>query len=124
MSKLIFVYNAGSSKWQLALDIAHKIIAPSTYPCKLCGLTHGILNIRPQWKDFVDQVKMPVEFLHSDEFGTAYPEWKELLLPAVLVQKKADLEVVIDRFQFAQLKTVEDLITRINQLQRTFSPAE
>lgn len=119
MSKLIFVYNAGSSKWQLALDIAHKIIAPSTYPCKLCGLTHGILNIRPQWKEFVEQLEIPVEFLHSDEFGAAYPEWNELLLPAVLIQKKADLEVVLDHYQLGQLKTVRDLIGRVNQLLHT-----
>ena len=33
--KLIFVYNANSGKLSAALDIAHKIISPSTYQCRL-----------------------------------------------------------------------------------------
>jgi hypothetical protein len=116
MNSLLFVYNAGSSKWQLALDIAHKILSPATYPCKLCDLTHGILKIRPQWQAFLEQLDFPVQFLHSDEFQKAYPEWKELQLPAVLLQSNQRIDVVMDYYQLEQLPTVEVLIQRVKAL--------
>ncbi|NJM95354.1 MAG: GTPase, partial [Acaryochloridaceae cyanobacterium CSU_5_19] len=40
MDRLIFVYNANSGGINTALDIAHKLLSPSTYRCNLCRLTH------------------------------------------------------------------------------------
>lgn len=123
MNSLLFVYNAGSSKWQLALDIAHKVLSPSTYPCKLCNLTHGILKIRPQWQAFLEQLDLPVQFLHSDEFQITYPEWKELQLPAVLLQTNGKMEVVIDHYQLEKMPSVEALIHRVKVLSASSNSA-
>ncbi len=53
--KLIFVYNANAGKLSAALDIAHKIISPSTYQCNLCSLTHGTFTERDVWKKFSEE---------------------------------------------------------------------
>ena len=69
---LIFVYNADSGLANTLLDIGHKIISPSTYSCRLCALTHSTFSMRAEWKEFVNGLGVPVEFLHRDEFRNQY----------------------------------------------------
>jgi hypothetical protein len=117
MEKLIFVYNADSGKWNAYLDMAHKILSPKTYPCSLCDLTYGIFKIQPEWDDFVKNSPITFEFLHKDEFQTQYPQFKDLTLPLILKQCKADLTVFIDKIQLDTFKTIpelkEDILNKI-----------
>lgn len=80
---LLFVYNADTGFFNLAADIAHKVFSPSTYPCRLCDLTHGVWRIRPEWEAFVRASPVPMTFLHRDEFRAQYPQWDTTALPAV-----------------------------------------
>ncbi|MDX2135399.1 MAG: hypothetical protein SFV52_11445 [Saprospiraceae bacterium] len=82
---LLFVYNADTGFFNLAADIAHKVFSPSTYPCRLCDLTHGVWRIRPDWEAFVRTSPVPMTFLHRDEFQAQYPQWKSTALPAVFL---------------------------------------
>lgn len=70
--KLIFVYNADSGLFNLLADAAHRVVRPSTYPCKLCAVTYTFTGMRSEWREFVQLLDHPVEFLHRDELTTRY----------------------------------------------------
>lgn len=70
---LIFIYNANSGILNLVKDGLHKVLSPSTYPCRLCDLTWGIAGQRRSWKAFIDELPLRAEFLHRDEFERRYP---------------------------------------------------
>jgi len=109
MSKLIFVYNAGSGYLNVALDMAHKIFSPDTYPCSLCDLTYGIFKIRPEWDDFVKNTPLKLEFLHKDEFHKIYPDWSSTPLPLVLADHNGPLISLISSTELNELESVEAL---------------
>ena len=95
MKTLIFVYNANSGKWNGYMDMMHKIFSPKTYPCHLCDITYGIFTIRDSWKTFIDQLEVPLRFLHKDEWETEFDLRDEL--PAIFKQDEHGVEVWIDR---------------------------
>ena len=76
------MYNADGGRLAGLKDMFHKILSPSTYPCSLCAVTYGATAMRPEWKEFVQKLPMPVEFLHRDEFVRDYPQWRAHPLPA------------------------------------------
>jgi hypothetical protein len=80
--RLLFVYNADAGLLPGLKDLFHKILSPDTYPCSLCGITYGTTQMRPEWKEFVRALPVPVEFLHRDEFLRAHPQWRSHALPA------------------------------------------
>lgn len=69
---LVFVYNADSGLFNTLTDIAHKVFSPDTYECNLCMITHDALSMRSDWKEFIEQLDIGLEFLHRDEFLKRY----------------------------------------------------
>ncbi len=69
---MVFVYNADSGPGNGLLDAAHKVLSPSTYACRLCELTYGMVTERSAWKRFRKNSGLPMEFLHRDEFRKKY----------------------------------------------------
>jgi len=65
--ELILVYNAESRFFNIVMDCLHKIVSPSTYQCRLCALTYGTIRMKDEWKEFIDKLKIPTEFLHRDD---------------------------------------------------------
>jgi len=93
---LFFIYNANSGILNGALDSLHKIVRPSTYPCKLCELTHGYFGQRSHWKDYsnrLNQAGYDIRFLHKDELG----DWPVnfSLLPSVYLYHSGHLELIL-----------------------------
>lgn len=80
--RLVFVYNADGGRLAGLKDMFHKILSPSTYPCSLCAITYGATSMRPEWREFVETLPLPVDFLHRDEFVRDYPQWRAHPLPA------------------------------------------
>ncbi|GAA4034637.1 hypothetical protein GCM10022409_18830 [Hymenobacter glaciei] len=80
--RLLFVYNADGGLLPGLKDLFHKILSPATYPCSLCAVTYGATALRPEWKEFVQALPVPVAFLHRDEFVRAYPAKQNEPLPA------------------------------------------
>ena len=72
--KLIFVYNADSGLMNTLIDIGHKAISPTTYQCRLCDLTFGLVGEHKQWKKFREESNTEMEFLHRDEFEQQYAQ--------------------------------------------------
>lgn len=65
--ELLFVYNADGGLLHAIGDIAHKILSPATYPCRLCELTHGYFRERAEWRAFVADLGVKCTFLHRSE---------------------------------------------------------
>ena len=80
--RLLFVYNADGGRLAGLKDMFHKILSPSTYPCSLCAVTYGATAMRPEWREFIQKLPVPVEFPHRDEFRRDYPQWARHPLPA------------------------------------------
>ena len=105
---LIFVYNADSGLFNTLTDIAHKMLSPKTYSCNLCAITHGLLTERQEWRDFLTQLEVPLEFLHRDEYERQYGE-VACMYPVVLERKGDVMEILITSSDINRCKNVEDL---------------
>ncbi len=115
--KLIFVYNADSGLINNTLDIAHKILQPSTYSCSLCQLTHGSFREKKVWTTFRKSCDIPMEFYHKDEFEKQFkskflPKYK---YPIVLSTDDYELESLMTAKDLDTCTTVEELIEQIGE---------
>ena len=108
-SGLVFVYNADRGFFNMMADISHKVLSPSTYPCNLCGLTHGAFSMRKEWRDFLAKIKPPLTFLHKDEFRKEFKLKDDL--PAIYIKdlRTEELRPFIDATTLKTLTGLEDL---------------
>lgn len=115
---LVFVYNADGGLVNTLLDIGHKIISPQTYNCNLCALTYSTFSIRREWKDFIEQIGVPVEFLHRDELFRQHGI-HGVALPAVFRKTDGQLQELINRNQIDQCHSLDELIRLVEEQLQT-----
>ena len=115
--KLIFVYNAGSGKAHGFLDSLHKVLSPSTYPCRLCELTYGLFGQKQEWKEFLKRLNRPVEFLHKNEIPEKGPSLlpQRIELPCVLIENGKRREILISADEFRGMEELADLMNDIEK---------
>ena len=117
--ELILVYNADSGFFNIVKDGLHKIVSPSTYQCNLCALTYGTIKMKDEWKTFIDKLKMPVEFLHRDEFLEklkSHPhDVKDTKFPAIFLEKDGRISLLIAHYEVNECKTLKDLMDLITK---------
>lgn len=112
--KLIFVYNADSGLFSTMEDYVHKIIKPQTYQCTLCKITYGNLGMKKKWKEFIESLEVPVEFLHRDEFVKQYPD-EEKKFPAAYIQVNSKFIRIISQEELNRIKTLKELIELVHK---------
>ena len=105
---LVLVYNADSGVFNTLADAAHKIFSPRTYACNLCALTYGAARMRGEWKEFLDGLGLPLEFLHADELAERYG-LKGFKLPAAFTKDGAGLSVLAGADAINACRTLDDL---------------
>jgi hypothetical protein len=105
---LVFVYNADSGVFNALADAAHKIFSPRTYACNLCALTHTAFGMRSEWREFLEGLGRPLEFLHADELKTRYG-LEGAALPAVFEREGARLRVLAGSDAINACGTLEEL---------------
>ncbi|HEX8116313.1 MAG TPA: hypothetical protein VF521_03510 [Pyrinomonadaceae bacterium] len=105
---LVFVYNAKSGVFNALADAAHKIFSPQTYACNLCALTHTAVGMRKEWKQFLEKLDSPLEFLHADELEERYG-LAGVPLPAVFRREGGDLKVLVGADAINACETLDDL---------------
>ena len=112
MAKLVMVYNANSGKANTLLDVAHKLLRPSTYTCNLCKLTHNTFTEHRLWRNFRKASSHELEFLHKDEFQKQYASkfGYKFKFPIVLIENQGNLEVLISSEELNKLTTTKELI--------------
>ena len=106
--ELLLVYNADSGVFNALADAVHKIWSPETYNCQLCALTYGAVTMRDEWAKFLNELKIPVRFLHRDEFERDFPDLKTEL-PAILISEGAKAEILLAAATINQCSTLNEL---------------
>lgn len=105
---LVFVYNADSGVFNTLADAAHKIFSPRTYACNLCALTHTAVRMRGEWREFLDGLGLPLEFLHADELAARY-NLTGVPLPAVFTKDGGGLSVLAGADSINACRTLDEL---------------
>jgi hypothetical protein len=105
---LVFVYNADSGLFNAVADAAHKIFSPRTYQCNLCALTHSALGMRRDWKEFLEGLGVPLEFLHADELRERYGA-AGVPLPAIFRRRGEGVEVFVAAEAINACRTGDEL---------------
>ena len=107
------VYNADSGLLNSIKDGIEKITSPTTYQCRLCGLTYGIATMKDVWRKFHEGLPIPVEFLHRDEFHERYGD--RYGLPAIFILEKGKLEPLISSEEMNTLETLQELMNMVTK---------
>jgi hypothetical protein len=129
--KLIFIYNADSGGFFTGLkDTLHKSFRKSTYQCNLCAVTFGAFGMKKDWKNFVNDLDVPVEFkkknnfkfefLHKDEFNEKY-NVAEAKFPSAYLLDQSGLELFINQKEMNAVKSIDELKELVNQKLEKFS---
>ncbi|HEX8189060.1 MAG TPA: hypothetical protein VF586_11955 [Pyrinomonadaceae bacterium] len=105
---LVFVYNADGGVFNTLADAAHKIFSPRTYACNLCALTHGAVRMRGEWKQFLEGLGRPLEFLHADELASRYG-LKGVGLPAIFTKGGGGLKLLAGADSVNACRTLGEL---------------
>lgn len=111
---VLFVYNADSGLFSTLADIGHKLFSPTTYPCSLCAITHGLLAERAAWRAFIEGLGTPCEFLHRDQFRARFPD-VQATLPAIFRLRDKQLRPCADAAAIAACAGLADLKILIRQ---------
>jgi len=122
--KLIFVYNAESGGFLTGIkDTLHKSFRKSTYECNLCAVTFGAFGMKKDWKNFVNDLDSPVEFmkkdkfkfefLHKDEFEDKYVI-ENAKFPSAYVETDNGLELFINQEEMNAVKSIDELKDLVN----------
>ncbi len=108
-NKLIFVYNADGGVFDQIMDAAHKLFAPTTYPCSLCAVTYGALTMKSEWKDYMRNLPYETRFYHRDGFRREWPMISHSL-PAIFIQNGAETpKLLVPSDALDQQKSVAQL---------------
>lgn len=113
MGTLVLVYNADAGLFSAVTDYAHKLLAPSSYACDLCAVTHGHLGMRRRWRAFLEGLGCPVRFLHRDEFTGA-----DVALPAVLWEDGETVEVLLSAEDIAACAGTDEPLAALEEALR------
>ena len=117
---LLFVYNADTGLFSVVTDYAHKILSPKTYPCNLCALTYGNMGMNKKWKEFIAGLKMPIEFLHRDEFVKLHTV-SDTQLPAAFLKEGESIASLITASEINECTTVDALIALVTRKVETIT---
>lgn len=105
---LVFVYNANSGLFNALGDMSHKLFSPATYQCHLCALTYSTFGMRQSWKQFLETLDRPLEFLHADELKELYGI-SNVPLPAVFLKEERRLKPLVNAAEINECRTIDDL---------------
>ncbi len=109
---IVFVYNAGTGLFNLMADTAHKMLSPGTYACSLCAVTHTPVGMRRAWKQFLESLDVPVQFLHRDQWRQEAPG-DETPLPAAFLRRGTRFELWITAAEIGAGAALEDLMALV-----------
>ncbi len=107
--KIILAYNAWGGIVPGTIGFLHKFFRPSTYPCNLCLLSHGVFGIKKGWKQFLDSLPLDKVYLDKDEVRKKYlPD--DLHLPAILLSDSLHTTMLVNADEINSVHTLNSLI--------------
>lgn len=120
--RMLMVYNADEGFFNALNDWTHKIISPETYDCRLCHYTYGVTGMLAPWKAFIDHQPFPTVFFYRPKFKRAYPDYKDVALPLILVEKAGQADVLLLADEIADSGGLTSLIDLIQARLAVWSP--
>jgi hypothetical protein len=121
--RLLFVYGHDGGALNGLVHYVHKIVSPSTYDCRLCGLTYGPLGQRAAWAQALSTLGMKSEFLHRNEMIARYGR-DQLPLPAVFTVEGDRLVPQISKQEIEGCRDLDALIALLRARTSSRSGAE
>jgi hypothetical protein len=114
---LLLVDNTDSGVLQPLKDFSAGTTTPSAAAThSLSSITHSPVGMKKEWKRFLKELEIPsrtlerIDFLA--EFGSRY---QQTTFPVVLVQKGADLSVLINTEELSRCRDLNDLVLLLKQ---------
>ena len=114
MKTIIFTYNADSGFFNSLKDTIHKTVAPKSYDCNLCQVTFGAFSMKDDWKEFIENLSIKVEFLHKNEFINKYGDKKESF-PNAFIEDNNKLTLLISSEEINKTKNILQLKTLVKE---------
>ena len=101
-------------------DYFHKKRSPETYQCNLCMQTFSGISMKKDWKSYVNNLDIPVEFLHKDEFEKEY-DVKDAKYPSAYLKNGSNMKLFISQDEMDEIKSLEELKDLVNKTLEEFS---
>lgn len=113
--KLIFVYNADGGMLNAIMDSAHKLFAPTTYQCALCAVTHGLVGMRTEWKEYMRTFPYETRFYYRDGFAKDWPGMGDALPAIFFLAPARDLKILIAKSELESVGSVAQLASLLGR---------
>ncbi len=110
--RLILVYNANAGLFSALTDTAHKILSPETYECRLCFHTYGTFGMLRPWKEFLEQLGIPLAFYHRNEFRSAFPQ-SQVALPVILKEEEGEYSPLVSAEDINACENLDELMEKV-----------
>ncbi len=111
--QLVIAYNAQAGIVAGVMDSIHKTVSPETYACDLCALTHGLLTMRPTWRQWLRELPIEVSVFHKPDFAEAFPASNDVALPLVGIARGAELTVMLSANEIGTFKDIDSLVAEL-----------
>lgn len=117
---LVFVFHCDRGNLSAIKDYSHKQSDEKVPVCNLLSLISSPVGIKKGWKRYIQELRIPVQFLHQDEYEE---EYGELLtqLPAVFLHTDKARSLLISADELNRMQDVEDLMILVTQKLRGLS---
>jgi len=112
--KLVMVYNADDGLFNAITDSIHKVFSPSTYECRLCSFTYGLVGMLRTWKQYLESIPMEKTFYHRPAFAKDYPDVKDAL-PAIYIEEESGLNLLIGADEMNEMETLEEMMDMLSE---------
>lgn len=112
-SELIFIYNAKSGLINEILDLAHKIVSPSTYDCNLCVISFDKFAMKKKWSDYIRSLPVKSTFTYKDKISDY--GYDNIRLPSIILRNESKSDVIIPYNKINKFKNIEQLIELLNE---------
>ena len=112
---ILFIYNTNNGMLQSLKDyFAGSATAQGPDACPLTAITQSPVGMKKEWKRFLKELVIPSRLLNRNEFSWEFG-YMETTFPAVLVQKGAELAVLVGTEELGQCRDLTDLICLVQQ---------
>jgi hypothetical protein len=122
---LVIVHNIDGGALRRAASTWRRLRRPDDPPCALCALTRGVRGTNPRWQRYLNSLSEPVHIVSRDEWRAAHASssWRNIQLPAILLQTGPRLEKLVSAREIRAAATVKELSEKVDEALRAHPAA-
>lgn len=107
--KLILAYRQDSGLLLVLSSMINGRAVPSS-GCKMCSTTFNIIGSDPKWKEFANELGIPLQFVPQEDFERKFPSIP-YDLPAGFIVKGKDIRLLISKEEMAACSNIDQVWT-------------